>query len=697
MRPRTQKALRGALLLIVSSVVVAIAMGVWAGGGAASTLEAVSAPATPSAQTGAPGTLEGPKVVIVSELPPLPTGVAGKAEPVVIPRRSPPLDSRAGVPPQPPEPNVVDGAAGVDPQPMAAPAISAVSFEGLDDDDNVVSGTPPDPQLAVGPDHVFEMVNTVGRIFTKTGSAVNTFTLAEFFGVPSGYDDFDPKIIYDDLSGRWFASYVSLIDNPVLSDEGLLHLAISQTSDPTGAWNVYFVTYADVFPDYPGIGVTDDKFTVSANLDDIDGPCAPAVCGEQTIVIQKSDVLSGLPGLDIGIFYFPVREDRATVRPAHSLSAITDQYLTTFSTVFADVLTVIRITGTPDEGNVVEAAATALTITPQLSPPPSTTAGLGDCIIFSTNFGPPPCIESGDFRLLEAIWRDNSLWSAASAACLPSGDVANRSCAHLIEVETVGTPSVVQDMLFGALSEYYSWPAIRTDSSANLYVSLTRTSPSIFAEARIAVRLSSDQPNKMSDSSLVREGDVVHTSGRWGDYLGAAVDPSDASCVWLVGEYAKDTLGANWGTYIAATSYTGGCASGTLDTPTPTLTPTATVEGPAATATSTATATATATPTPTPTNTPIPTATHTPSPTPRPVLRGDATCDGLINAVDALFILQFFAALLPILPCHQNADVNGSGVVDVIDAALILQLEAGFIDSFSTTAEVLARYRGIGW
>ena len=51
--------------------------------------------------------------------------------------------------------------------------------------------------------------------------------------------------------------------------------------------------------------------------------------------------------------------------------------------------------------------------------------------------------------------------------------------------------------------------------------------------------------------------------------------------------------------------------------------------------------------------------------------------------MDALFILQFFAALLPILPCHQNADVNGSGVVDVIDAALILQLEAGFINTLA--------------
>ena len=95
--------------------------------------------------------------------------------------------------------------------------------------------------------------------------------------MPVGYIDTDPKVIYDALSGRWFASYLSFIDNPSGSDEGRLHLAVSQTSDPTGAWNVYTLTYTDVVPDYARIGVTNDKFTVSSNLFDIDGsPVAPA-------------------------------------------------------------------------------------------------------------------------------------------------------------------------------------------------------------------------------------------------------------------------------------------------------------------------------------------------------------------------------------------------------------------------------------
>jgi len=115
--------------------------------------------------------------------------------------------------------------------------------------------------------------------------------------------------------------------------------------------------------------------------------------------------------------------------------------------------------------------------------------------------------------------------------------------------------------LFGAAGEYFSWPALRTDASSDLYVSLTHTNAATFAEARTTGRLSTDPPNTMTGSTVLRVGDIVHDSNRWGDYLGAAVDPDFPECVWLVGQYAKNTAGVNWGTFIAATSYSAGCDS----------------------------------------------------------------------------------------------------------------------------------------
>jgi hypothetical protein len=64
------------------------------------------------------------------------------------------------------------------------------------------------------------------------------------------------------------------------------------------------------------------------------------------------------------------------------------------------------------------------------------------------------------------------------------------------------------------------------------------------------------------------------------------------------------------------------------------------------------------------------------------VVLGDAACDGDVDVIDAALILQFDAGLIDSLPCPENADVNGDGVINVIDAALILQLVAGLIDQF---------------
>ena len=56
-----------------------------------------------------------------------------------------------------------------------------------------------------------------------------------------------------------------------------------------------------------------------------------------------------------------------------------------------------------------------------------------------------------------------------------------------------------------------------------------------------------------------------------------------------------------------------------------------------------------------------------------------------MNSVDALRILFVVADLTDVLPVPENADVNGDDVVDAVDAALILQKEAGLIGQDALT------------
>ena len=92
---------------------------------------------------------------------------------------------------------------------------------------------PPDVPLDVGPTYVVQMVNLAGKIFTKQGLSVSTFSLPVFFKIGGINDKLsDPRVIYDSLSGRWFASLGDGTTNDV-------RVAASTTNDPTGVWNVY--------------------------------------------------------------------------------------------------------------------------------------------------------------------------------------------------------------------------------------------------------------------------------------------------------------------------------------------------------------------------------------------------------------------------------------------------------------------------
>ena len=69
--------------------------------------------------------------------------------------------------------------------------------------------------------------------------------------------------------------------------------------------------------------------------------------------------------------------------------------------------------------------------------------------------------------------------------------------------------------------------------------------------------------------------------------------------------------------------------------------------------------------------------TATALPTPVSYFIGDVNCDGGVDAIDAALVLQLEAGLLQKLPCPDNADPNNDGVTNSLDASLVLQQNAG--------------------
>ena len=111
---------------------------------------------------------------------------------------------------------------------------------------------------AVGPSHYVQLINGRYSAFQKSdGVKVQTATLQQFFnnaGVPNTGFAFDPRVIYDHGSQRWFALAGENTNQP-----GNYLFAVSISSDPTMGWTGFRIdsdTDNGQWADYPMIGWT---------------------------------------------------------------------------------------------------------------------------------------------------------------------------------------------------------------------------------------------------------------------------------------------------------------------------------------------------------------------------------------------------------------------------------------------------------
>src|SRR5712672_2209259 len=172
---------------------------------------------------------------------------------------------------------------------------------------NQFSLEPPDQGLCVGNGHVVEVVNDVFNVYSAaTGASLlpdNTATnivagfprnvnhavdLNSFYGYAPAINRStgvraqfvtDPSCYYDAATQRWFVVVLTLETNPNGSFTHVNHLdiAVSQTSNPTGLWNIYRVDVTNdgspgntggpcpCLGDYPHIGADANGFYITTN------------------------------------------------------------------------------------------------------------------------------------------------------------------------------------------------------------------------------------------------------------------------------------------------------------------------------------------------------------------------------------------------------------------------------------------------
>ncbi len=171
------------------------------------------------------------------------------------------------------------------------------NFNGIS---NTYGVAPPDTQGDVSLDHYFQMVNSGFKIWDKSGSTVygpaDNITLWNgFIGPWSGTNDGDPIVLYDEYADRWIASQFSL-PNGANNAPYYELVAVSATSDPTGAWYRYAFEF-DKMPDYPKFGVWPDAYYLTINQFESGSWHGGGVC-----MLDRDAMLDGDPDAEMLLF-----------------------------------------------------------------------------------------------------------------------------------------------------------------------------------------------------------------------------------------------------------------------------------------------------------------------------------------------------------------------------------------------------------
>ncbi|THF84017.1 hypothetical protein E7T09_21155 [Deinococcus sp. KSM4-11] len=435
----------------------------------------------------------------------------------------------------------------------SAPTL-ALSFNGLNHRDtrtanggNQFSNEPPDQGLCVGNGSVLETVNSVLRVYSTSGAPrtppvdLNTFNgypaaINRITGV-SGPNLFDPSCHYDPDTRRWFHLTDTLGVDPAsgnLTGKNTLDLAVSRTSDPTGAWTIYRLPVhndgTDGTPnhgncpclgDYPHLGMNASGVYLTTNefslvTGDFNGveiyalPKAKLVAGASTLTVVNfnlTDVTSPQPAFTLMPSITPGGrgEDDNQARShgteyfVSSLAVFADSGVSDQLVVWGLTNTKSLDSATPDLAlNAGTVRVNSYAVPPAATQRPGTFP-LGQCIndtTLATPFGPgcwrylfttEPAhnevlspIDSGDSRVQQVMYADGKLWTTLGTAVNDNGTDRTGAAWFILKPQTNKNKADAKVVRQGVVSVsgnnlLYPTVAVTTDGRAAVGATLVGT------------------------------------------------------------------------------------------------------------------------------------------------------------------------------------------------------------------------------
>lgn len=404
-------------------------------------------------------------------------------------------------------------------------------FAGIGNIADGLDTEPPDPWVAVNSTHVVQATNAMVRMYNRSGTTLLSVPTWALFGFTPDMFDADPRIIWDAAHSRWVGVLLGFAESGGLVQYASLTLAVSETADPTGAWDLTEFAYYDTdgvtptLPDYPGIASSSDKIAITANEFD---QTETTYLGASTLVVRWSEILANTP-LNTPVWTF-ADPTIFTIRPAIVQGTTSDIHLIAEDGGATPDVLYARLSGTSPADPVWQNLAG--TVLPFCLTNEPRQPGV-----------PATITRAVDERPTDAVWRSNTL--AFVSTCSVGGDNYVRvTRLNTTSATTTVPPSMVGDDLFGNVGTDAFMGGVGYTRDGTLVLSYTQSSPTEYASQFLA----SLTGGVWYGGGLVKAGEGTYLGTRWGDYVGVATDPVGTGAVWVANQYADEY--GSWSTRV---------------------------------------------------------------------------------------------------------------------------------------------------
>lgn len=348
-----------------------------------------------------------------------------------------------------------------------------------------------DPQIAVGGGYVLHGTNSGIIIYNKKGEFVQGVSQKCF------NDGIDPKMFYDVRNKVFVFDMWWYYDK---AKKKPVNISVSETSDPTGAWNIYPVSETS---EVDGGGIGYSKKWIGYSF--------PGGT-EQTFILKTADAKSGKP---VTVYHFKGNLGH----PVFVQDNIDDLY---FFEIDGNDFVIRKISEDASGQPYCQLVARIPHHLKFLDYPPQ-----------SPQKGTSQKVSSGDRNPKNIVLQNGYIWFSQAVNC------DGRSAVQWHQVDPANG-TIVQTGLIKNDTSNYIQTTMAVNKNNDVLIGFQEAGENMFISPRFAYRKAKDKPGTIRKIVSVGEGRGAADGVAWGDYSGSVVDGDNQKDLWTIQSIANE-------------------------------------------------------------------------------------------------------------------------------------------------------------